>query len=217
MAEIDALNAAIGLQTRPEFVSRARQIQLPNGLTFLLRVAAGDDAAVAEAKRRTGQDEASLRRAAQFYIEQVLLDQSADAYRVLGGTPNASAATLRTHMALLLRCFHPDTAGQSSPHVAIDRSVFAERVTRAWERLKTQERRTDYDRERATSRRLDAEKGRRKTHASGKQGGSRKSGKRRDARVQQQAADPSSGHLRRVIAGQATLLRWIVTRLRSDR
>jgi hypothetical protein len=43
-------------------------------------------------------------------------------------------------MALLLRWLHPDVAGGT------ERSVFAGRITAAWDDLKTPERRADYDR-----------------------------------------------------------------------
>ena len=66
----------------------------------------------------------------------------ADSYRVLGATAEASKSELRRNMALLLRWLHPDHDPQGA------RSVFANRVTRAWNDLKTQERRAAYDRSR---------------------------------------------------------------------
>ena len=81
-----------------------------------------------------------VREAAAFFIEQILLYPDADSYRVLGARPGATYGELRRNMALLLRWLHPDL----DPHG--ERTVFAARVTRAWNDLKTEERRAAYDR-----------------------------------------------------------------------
>ena len=52
--------------------------------------------------------EHSLREAAGFYIEQILLHPDADHYRVLGSQPGAANTELRRNMALLIRWLHPD-------------------------------------------------------------------------------------------------------------
>jgi curved DNA-binding protein CbpA len=72
-----------------------------------------------------------------------LFAPESDSYRVLGAREKASTAELRQNMALLLKALHPDI-GENK-----DRAVFAGRVTRAWEDLKTPDRREAYDRERA--------------------------------------------------------------------
>jgi len=59
---------------------------------------------------------------------------------VLGATSGASYAELRRNMALLLRWLHPDLDPKG------ERTVFTARVTRAWNDLKTQDRREVYDR-----------------------------------------------------------------------
>jgi curved DNA-binding protein CbpA len=79
--------------------------------------------------------------AAAFFIEQILLFPGADSYRVLGARQAATAGELRRNMALLLRWLHPDLDPKG------ERSIFAGRVTKAWEDLKTPERRAVYDRE----------------------------------------------------------------------
>ena len=79
-----------------------------------------------------------------FFIEQAMLYPDADSYRVLGASPKANSSELRRHMSLLLRWLHPDR-GLS------ERSVFAHRVTRAWNDLKNEERRAAYDRRRASA------------------------------------------------------------------
>ena len=82
----------------------------------------------------------TVREAAAFFLEQVLLHADADSYRVLGATREASYAELRRNMTLLLQWLHPDLDRREA------RSVFAARVTRAWNDLKTPERRAAYDR-----------------------------------------------------------------------
>ena len=80
-----------------------------------------------------------VREAAIFFIEQIMLYPHADSYRVLGAGPEATYRELRRNMALLLRWLHPDLDRRD------ERSVFAARVTRAWNDLKTRERRAAYD------------------------------------------------------------------------
>ena len=79
-----------------------------------------------------GRSRETVREAAAFFIEQILFYPDADSYRVLGARPEATNGELRRNMALLLRWLHPDHDGQGA------RSVFARRVTRAWNDLKTQ-------------------------------------------------------------------------------
>ena len=83
-----------------------------------------------------------VRQASAFFIEQILLGPDADSYRVLGADRKASAPELRRNMALLLRWLHPD--------MHHDHSIFAGRVTAAWETLKTPERRAAYDKDSST-------------------------------------------------------------------
>ena len=68
-----------------------------------------------------------------------MLYPDADHYRVLGARPEASTSELRRNMALLIRWLHPDQQNGG------DRSVFTTRITRAWNELKTEDRRTAYD------------------------------------------------------------------------
>jgi curved DNA-binding protein CbpA len=84
-----------------------------------------------------------VREAAEFFIVQILLAPDADSYRVLGATPDASAGDLRRNVALLLRWLHPDVDPKG------ERSMFATRVTRAWNDLKTPDRRAAYNRNQA--------------------------------------------------------------------
>ncbi|MDX2306663.1 MAG: DnaJ domain-containing protein [Hyphomicrobium sp.] len=145
MSDLAALSAAIALHHRPDLSRIARRSALPRGLTFLLEIAAGDPDALAIAARETRRTEAELRRIAGFYIEQVLFVRDAESYRLLGCNRNATSAELRRHMALLMRWLHPDVTPRTPADTTIDRSVFATRIAKAWEDLKSDDRRRAYD------------------------------------------------------------------------
>ena len=93
-----------------------------------------------QAAGKLGRSRETVREAATFYVVQILLFPDADSYRVLGARPEATNGELRRNMTLLLRWLHPDLDRKG------ELSVFAARVTRAWNDLKTPERRADYDR-----------------------------------------------------------------------
>lgn len=141
MTEGDAaIKLALELLHMPSRVRYARTQPLPAGLLQLLQVAAGDDAAADASARSLERSKPLVREASQFFIEQILLAPDADSYRVLGSPSSATTAELRRNMALLLRSLHPDVE-----HA--ERSIFAQRITGAWDQLKTPERRASYDRE----------------------------------------------------------------------
>src|SRR5262249_32327107 len=135
-----ALRLAIDLLDVPSRVRQVRVDPLPEGVAFLLRIAAGDSTAMREATRTTDRPPEVIRNAAAFFIEQILLEAQSDSYRVLGASPNATPSELRQNMASLIKWLHPDSA-QDGPQ-----SVFVNRVTMAWDDLKTPERRAAYDR-----------------------------------------------------------------------
>jgi hypothetical protein len=139
MRRVPALDVAVELMHFPSQAPLIRAAPLPEGVLILLRVAAGDAEAVREAGARAGRTRQVVREAAVFFIEQIMLYPHADSYRVLGAGPEATYRELRRNMALLLRWLHPDLARRD------ERSVFAARVTRAWNDLKTLERRAAYD------------------------------------------------------------------------
>lgn len=140
MGSRPALKLAFDLLDFPSQVRVMREAPLPQDLAFLLRIAAGDQEAAQQAVRASGRPLRSVRDAAGFYIEQILLFPEADSYRVLGATSSASNADLRRNMALQLRWLHPDVDPRG------ERSIFTARVTKAWSDLKTAERRAAYDR-----------------------------------------------------------------------
>jgi hypothetical protein len=141
MREAMALRSAIDLMHVPSRVRIARSEPLPSGVHTLLCIAAGEQTEISAGVAATGRSSDFIGNAAGFFIEQVLLCSSADSYRVLGATSDATTAELRRNMALLMRWLHPDLDPEGR------RSMFASRVTLAWNDLKTTERRAAYDRE----------------------------------------------------------------------
>jgi len=139
MSDVTALRIAIDLVRVPSRVRGVRAAPLPQHVDTLLRIAAGDESVETEAARITGVSRQLVRKASAFFIEQILLHAGADSYRVLGVDPHASPAELRRNMALLLRWLHPDIDQNG------ERSMFATRVTRAWEEVKTPSRRAEHD------------------------------------------------------------------------
>jgi hypothetical protein len=139
MSDLDALRAAVYLFHLPSAVRAQREKPLPEGMQALLEVAADETNAAAAAAARLERPTDVVREACAFFIEQILLAPEADAYRVLGVSRDASDIELRRHRALILRWVHPDMDR------AGDRSVYAGRVTGAWEALKSSERRAAYD------------------------------------------------------------------------
>jgi hypothetical protein len=134
-----ALKTAVGLMHVPSQVRLLRSEPLPDGVLILLRIAAGEEEAELAAAALTGRSREIVRRAAAFFIEQILFAPNADSYQVLGAGPQASAGELRRNLALLLRWLHPDLDPRG------ERSIFIGRVTAAWNDLKTPERRAAYD------------------------------------------------------------------------
>jgi hypothetical protein len=133
---------AVDLLRSPSNVKRVRTVSLPPDVSSLLLIAAGDEEAIRKASEATGRSPRTMREAAGFYIEQVLLHPDADSYRVLGARPDASTEQLRRNMALLIRWLHPDTQNGA------ERTIFTSRVTQAWNDLKSEEKRAAYDRSR---------------------------------------------------------------------
>jgi hypothetical protein len=146
MVGCDALAVALTMLDRPNSVKLAQVSRLPSGITFLLEIAAGDSQSLGRASQITGRSEATLQRAAGFFIEQLLLQPGADNYRLLGCDRMSATSELRRNMALIMRWLHPDVTSNAASNHQFSRSVFANRITQAWETVKTDERRAAYDR-----------------------------------------------------------------------
>ena len=134
-----ALMMAISLFQMPAQARLLRKNPLPEGVVSLLEIVANQEKTITRAVEVSGHPREVVQEASAFFIEQLLLHPEADSYRILGARAEASSEELRRNMALLLRWLHPDMDGQTG------RSLFAHRVTRAWNDLKTQERRDAYD------------------------------------------------------------------------
>ncbi|MGA7329550.1 MAG: hypothetical protein WBX25_34985 [Rhodomicrobium sp.] len=141
----DALARALAVFESPPVVKLARQSRLPADTSLLLEIASGEPEALERATAATGRSEAVLKKAAGFFIEQVLLHPGADSYRILGGDRETSHGELRRNMARIMKWLHPDTMPGDAPSAPLNRSLYASRVTRAWESIKTAERRASYD------------------------------------------------------------------------
>lgn len=181
-----AVKVAIDLLQVPSRVRRQKSRPLPDGVVMVLRIAAGDEAALSGASEAVSKPRALVHTAATFFIEQILLCPNADSYRVLGASRNATAGELRRNMALLLKWLHPDVNRGG------ERTIFAGRVTQAWEDLKTPERRAAYHKMR---RRKDG-----KSHAR-KMAGTRRQLKRYGSKqIFDIRRDERRGFLRRAIS-----------------
>jgi hypothetical protein len=193
MRDAMALRIAIELMHVPSRVRIARSEPLPSGVYTLLCIAAGEEAAESAAIASTGRSRDVIQEAAGFFIEQVLLCPNADSYRVLGATLEATSTELRRNMALLMRWLHPDMDPEGR------RSMFASRVTLAWNDLKTAERRAAYDREKRSLRTK-----RSRSKSTRRSGGKRLPASSRHAHGQRAAlhtyADEKQSLLRRLVA-----------------
>ena len=144
---LPSLTAALAMLNRPQLTKRIRRSPLPEGVTFLLEVAAAEPEALLQASALTGRTDATLKEAAGFFIEQVLLSRHGDHYRTLGGTRSTPHNELRRNMALMMRWLHPDVLANAQDAQNLDKRVYVNRVTEAWGAIKTDERRTAYDAE----------------------------------------------------------------------
>lgn len=139
-AKGSALEWALALLQAPGERHLLRQRPLPHGMEPLLAIAAGAaPETLAQAMATFGESEARLREAAQFYAREVLFFPQADAYRMLGVEADAPFERIKAHHRLLQSWLHPDR-----PHSEED-AAFAARVNAAWNRLRSPERRREYD------------------------------------------------------------------------
>lgn len=141
MTGSDALSVAVAIYREPAQAADWRRLPLPQDIELLLRVACGEQEALALARSRMAMTESDLSEAAVFGLQQLLFSGSGDAYRVLGTAPDASHAQLRRHYRWLMKWLHPDRHGDGWE------SIYADRVNLAWQALKTPERRARHDAE----------------------------------------------------------------------
>jgi hypothetical protein len=141
-----AIKTALALLHLPASLRRVRAEPLPPDVEVLLRIASGDSEAINSVSASIERPTSMVQQAAEFYIEQVLLDPASDHYRVLGAGQDAATPTLRRHMALLMTWLHPDRNPSG------ERAVFVARITQAWDTLRNPDKRQAYDAELTRSR-----------------------------------------------------------------
>ena len=137
--EGNALEVALALLRIPSMRVPLRQRPLPEGIDQLIVLATGAVEPLALAAARSGEPQGQVLEAARFYVREVLLFPGADAYRVLGVSASASDAQIKLHYRHLQHWLHPDRRGNDWE------SVFATRINRAWNELRTPERRAAHD------------------------------------------------------------------------
>ena len=139
MAVPGALYLAFDLAKSPILAGVMRQRPLPGDTLTLIQIAAGSPGALHDAALVSNRSPPSIRAAAIFYIQQVLWADDADCYRVLGVSADASPERLAEHFRWFMKWLHPDSRqGDVKP-------ASAARVLKAWDAIKTPERRRQYD------------------------------------------------------------------------
>lgn len=140
MSGTSAVGLAFDLARRPALARAMRRQPLPDDVLTVIKIAAGSDEVCRTIATRAGMGVAQVREAAIVYLQAVVLHSQADSYRVLGAPRGSNQAVLREHMGWLMKWLHPDR-DQSDWE-----SALAQRVSAAWEDLKSPERRARYDR-----------------------------------------------------------------------
>jgi hypothetical protein len=130
----------LGIFREPGLVADLRDKELPENLSLVIRLAAGEGAALQCALDTTGETAETLVEASTFFLQQVLFAPGNDAYRVLGADSDAPQERLRDNYRWLMKWLHPDRNHDGWE------AVYADRVNVAWQDLKTPDRRAHYDR-----------------------------------------------------------------------
>ena len=130
----------LGVFREPGLVTELREKELPENLSLVIRLAAGEGAALQCALDTTGETAETLVEACVFFLQQVLFAPGADSYRVLGADDDAPQDRLRDNYRWLMKWLHPDRNQDGWE------AVYADRVNVAWQDLKTPDRRAEYDR-----------------------------------------------------------------------
>ncbi len=136
-----ALEQALAYYRAPAQLAGAASRPLPGEMLNVLRIAAGDEAMLERAATATGELPDTVREAAIFYVQQVLFAPGSDHYRLLGVSADAPEAQIKEHYRWLVRWLHPDRDQDDWD------SVYADRITTAWQSLRTPARRHDYNTE----------------------------------------------------------------------
>ena len=135
----EALELALALYRAPaqRFVLRDRA--LPPDIGEVIRLASGNAELLRHAAEVLCEPESVVLEAVRFYLQQVLFDEDADAYRVLGLDASAPHERIREHYQWLQRWVHPDRRGDDWV------ALYSTRVNGAWNQLRNQSSRQAYD------------------------------------------------------------------------
>jgi pyruvate/2-oxoglutarate dehydrogenase complex dihydrolipoamide acyltransferase (E2) component len=146
----DAVDLMLGVFRSPGRSAMLRTRELPDGVLDVIRIAAGDEQAIAAARASTALDPADLGTAASLLLRNLFFFEGADSYRTLGVRPDADPAQIKRHYRWLVRWLHPDRNPESM------HGVFVDRINRAWNSIRTPERRSRYDLDRRATQDADA-------------------------------------------------------------
>lgn len=136
-----ALFEALRLLEMPAAVPIARTQRFPADVGLLIRLLAGDEASLEQARHQRPEAVEVLLDAAEFYLLQVCFTPGIDSYRVLGINRDAGIEQIREHYRLLVRWLHPDRNSDAW------QTVYLDRVNQAWRDLRHLADRAKYDRD----------------------------------------------------------------------
>lgn len=134
-----ALFEALRLLELPSGVPAARTRRFPDDVGLLIRLLAGDEASLEQARQQHPAAAEVLLDAAEFYLLQVCFTPGVDSYRVLGVNRDQPLERIREHYRLLVRWLHPDRNSDAW------QTVYLDRVNQAWRDLRHPPERARYD------------------------------------------------------------------------
>ena len=141
----DALELALALHQAPIERFGLRDRPLPKNIGEALQLASAMQPQLEAAAARFSESEETIVEAVRFYLHQVLFEPGTDAYRVLGLAPNADIKLIRQHHIWLQRWLHPDRRGEDWE------AMLATKVNWAWQQLRNDASREEYDQMRLAS------------------------------------------------------------------
>lgn len=127
----DALAQVFYLKNNPQALRMLQQARLPDGMASIIRLASDSGKLLEDAAYELKIDKSVLQTAVTDYLIGTCLFPSSDARRLLGLNDNDSFEQAREHYRLLLKWLHPD---KNQYH-----KDYAERVNRAWAKIKARE------------------------------------------------------------------------------
>ena len=137
-AHNQALDQALGALRAPALFLRLRARPLPDDVLLLLKIVAGESHSRDLACANSGETVDVVAEAATQYIQQVMFYPGSDSHRLLGVSAAADGSQIKEHHRWLVRWLHPDRNTEQWD------AVYADRVNKAWQDLRTPERRQDY-------------------------------------------------------------------------